>query len=110
MINIRKHFQLCKPINFRCFTRKQDIELFLPDFLRGYNVFGYNKNEDTFWAKKQCKNSYIYISINILKLSIRESNVEIITLCGFKTDVEKEVKIIYDKIIEYSNILEDSPI
>jgi hypothetical protein len=110
MINIKKNLHLflnLKPIVFHCFTSKCDIELFLPDFLKGFSAFGYNVIEDTFWAKKQCKSGPIYININIFNLGFCDSNVQIKTLYGNQKDVEVEVKKIYDKIKEYSAILHE---
>ena len=81
-----------KPVAFHCFTKKQDIELFLPDFLRGFVAFGYTVDEDLFWAKKQCKNGPIYINISVINLGYCYSNIQIKTLYGNQKDVEKEVK------------------
>lgn len=96
------------PIQFHCFANKQDIELFIPEFFESFNVFGYTKNEDTYWAKKQCKTSNIFITIEILNLGIRDSDIKIKTIFGDKPDIEKEIKQIYSKIIEYSNILDET--
>ena len=110
MINIKTYAHLyrnLKPVVFHCFTGKQDIELFLPDFLRGFVAFGYTVNEDIFWAKKQCKNGPIYININIINLGYCDSKVQVKTLYGNQKDVEKEIKQLYDKIIEYTKIIDE---
>ena len=112
MINLKTCSHLyrnIKPIAFHCFTKKQDIELFLPDFLRGFNAFGYTVDEDMFWAKKQCKNGLIYISISVMNLGCCDSKVQIKTLYGNQMDVEKEIKKLYDKIIEYTKIIDEMP-
>ena len=110
MINLKKCSHLyrnMKPVAFHCFTKKQDIELFLPDLLRGFNAFGYTVDEDMFWAKKQCKNGPIYISISVINVGFCDSNVKFETLYGNQKDVENEIKQIYDKIIEYSKVLDE---
>jgi hypothetical protein len=110
MINLKNYSQMClnvRPIAFHCFTKKQDIELFLPDFLRSFIAFGYNVDEDIFWAKKKCKYGLIYINISINYLGYCDSNVQIKTLYGNQKDVENEVKILYNNILEYSKILDE---
>ena len=112
MINIKTYVHLyrnIKPVAFHCFAGKQDIELFLPDFLRGFMAFGYTVDEDMFWAKKQCKHGPIYISISVINLGYSDSKVQIKTLYGNQTDVEKEIKQLYNKIIEYSKVLDEMP-
>ena len=96
-----------KPVTFHCFTKKQDIELFLPDFLGEFIAFGYNVEQDQFWAKKQCKNGPIYINISIINLGYCDSKVQVKTLYGNQKDVEKEIKQLYDKIIEYTKIIDE---
>lgn len=96
-----------KPVSFHCFIKKQDIELFLPDFLGEFVAFGYNVDEDQFWAKKQCKNGLIYISISVINLGHCYSNIKIKTFYGNQREVEKEIKQLYNKIMEYSEILDE---
>ena len=110
MINIKTYIHLyrnLKPVAFHCFTGKQDIELFLPDFLRGFIAFGYTVDEDTFWAKKQCRNGPIYINISVINLGYSDSKIQIKTLYGNQNDVEKEIKQLYNKIMEYSKVLDE---
>jgi hypothetical protein len=110
MINLRLNAHLyrnMKPVAFHCFTKKQDIELFLPDFLRGFVAFGYSVDEDIFWAKKQCKNGPIHINISVINLGYCDSRVQIKTLYGTQKDIEKEIKHLYDKIMEYSKVLDE---
>ncbi len=110
MKSIKLNYQLyrnMKPVAFYCFTKKQDIELFLPDFLGEFIAFGYNVDDDQFWAKKQCKNGPIYINIGVINLGHCYSNVQIKTNYGNQKDVEIVIKQLYDKIMEYSEVFDE---
>lgn len=96
-----------KPVTFHCFTKKQDIELFLPDFLGEFIAFGYNVDQDQFWAKKQCKNGPIYINIGVINLGHCYSNIQIKAHYGNQKDIEKVIKQMYNKIMEYSEVLDE---
>jgi hypothetical protein len=110
-MNITKlNYQLyrnMKPVLFHCFSKKQDIEKLLPEFLRGFYAYGYNVDEDQFLVKKQCKNGPIYISISVINLGHCYSNVKIKTFYGNQKDIEKEIKQLHNKIMEYSELLDE---